>query len=378
MKGKINYGRSEVGKGEGPRNGNSIFPNYRCDAKDEEGRQCYNGELSVVLIRVYEDSEPDTLAVCRCERLRLLAAEGGEHQVEAAEGSMSACEPLLRKAGGAANPAAPEMMRKYGLPYGAIVILTALLLPEPTYLGPEHVTYFRGPETLEEELKRNKELWKGLCSGVSLKDRIRNDVIRQRIRVTDIAHRISKLKWQWAGHISRRTDGRWSRKVLEWRPRLGKRSVGRPETRWDDDIRRLAGVGWMRVAENGEQWRTTWLICLYAAWHPACVNFAPVFAELSASYNLDNLKFGKLDVGRYPEAAAKYRVQDGPASRQLPTVLLFTASAEQMRRPNADSTGKLQKFLFSKDNMKAAFDLDGIYQECKEKLASSKNKKKSE
>ncbi|RVE54887.1 hypothetical protein evm_000254 [Chilo suppressalis] len=91
--------------------------------------------------------------------------------------------------------------------------------------------------------------------GVSLKDRIRNDVIRQRTKVTDIAHRISKLKWQWAGHISRRTGGRWSRKVLEWRPRLGKRSVGRPETRWDDDIRRLAGVGWMGVAQNREQWR---------------------------------------------------------------------------------------------------------------------------
>ncbi|KAI8425336.1 hypothetical protein MSG28_007105 [Choristoneura fumiferana] len=44
--------------------------------------------------------------------------------------------------------------------------------------------------------------------------------------------------------------------------------------------------------------QTTWLVCLYAAWHPACVNFAPVFAELSASYSLDNLKFGKLDVGR--------------------------------------------------------------------------------
>lgn len=91
--------------------------------------------------------------------------------------------------------------------------------------------------------------------GVSLKDRIRNDVIRQRTRVTDIAHRISKLKWQWAGHISRRTDNRWSHKVLEWRPRLGKRSVGRPATRWDDDIRRLAGVSWMRVAENRERWR---------------------------------------------------------------------------------------------------------------------------
>ncbi|KAF9806791.1 hypothetical protein SFRURICE_009478 [Spodoptera frugiperda] len=123
---------------------------------------------------------------------------------------------------------------------------------------------------------------------------------------------------------------------------------------------------------------TTWIVCLYAAWHPACVNFAPVFAELSASYSLDNLKFGKLDVGRYPEAAAKYRVQDGPTSRQLPTVLVLSEGQEKMRRPQADHTGKLQKFLFSKDNVKAAFDLDGIYQDCKQRLAATKSIKKEE
>ncbi|CAH2209538.1 jg1453 [Pararge aegeria aegeria] len=27
------------------------------------------------------------------------------------------------------------------------------------------------------------------------------------------------MKWQWAGHIARRTDGRWGLKVLEWLPR---------------------------------------------------------------------------------------------------------------------------------------------------------------
>jgi hypothetical protein len=32
---------------------------------------------------------------------------------------------------------------------------------------------------------------------VSLRDRIRNQVIRQRTKVTDIAHRISMLKWRW-------------------------------------------------------------------------------------------------------------------------------------------------------------------------------------
>jgi hypothetical protein len=33
--------------------------------------------------------------------------------------------------------------------------------------------------------------------GVSLRNRIRNQVIRQKTKVTDIAHRISMLKWQW-------------------------------------------------------------------------------------------------------------------------------------------------------------------------------------
>jgi hypothetical protein len=86
--------------------------------------------------------------------------------------------------------------------------------------------------------------------GVSLRDRIRNLVIRQRTKVTDMAHRISVLKWQYAGHISRRTDNRWGKRVLVWRPRLGKRSVERPQARWSDDLRRTAGRSWMRVAED--------------------------------------------------------------------------------------------------------------------------------
>jgi hypothetical protein len=91
--------------------------------------------------------------------------------------------------------------------------------------------------------------------GVSLRDRIRNQVIRQRTKVTDIAHRNSMLKWQRACHISRRTDDRWGKGVLEWRPRLGKRSVGRPQARWSDDLRRAASRSWMRVAEDRARWR---------------------------------------------------------------------------------------------------------------------------
>lgn len=55
--------------------------------------------------------------------------------------------------------------------------------------------------------------------GIALQARIRNTEIRRRTGVTNIAPRISTLKWQWGG--------RQGRKVLEWRPYIRQRSVGR-------------------------------------------------------------------------------------------------------------------------------------------------------
>ncbi|CAH2226444.1 jg17684 [Pararge aegeria aegeria] len=92
--------------------------------------------------------------------------------------------------------------------------------------------------------------------GVSLRDQIRNEEIRRRTRVSDIAQRVAKLKWQLAGHIARRTDGRWGLKMLEWRPRTSKRSVGRPPTRWIDDIRRVAGSRWRQAAQDCGFWNS--------------------------------------------------------------------------------------------------------------------------
>jgi hypothetical protein len=50
--------------------------------------------------------------------------------------------------------------------------------------------------------------------------------------------------------MSRRTDNRWGKRVLDWRPRLGKRSVGRHQAKWSDVLRRTARRCWMRVAED--------------------------------------------------------------------------------------------------------------------------------
>ncbi|CAH2246947.1 jg9167 [Pararge aegeria aegeria] len=86
--------------------------------------------------------------------------------------------------------------------------------------------------------------------GVSLRDQIRNEEIRRRNRVTDLAQRVAKLKWQWVAHIVRRKDGHCGPKVLDWQPRNDKRSVGRPPARWTDGIKRVAGSRWIQAAQN--------------------------------------------------------------------------------------------------------------------------------
>ena len=64
--------------------------------------------------------------------------------------------------------------------------------------------------------------------GYTRKDRKRADVIRTITKVHDIVETVKTLKWQWAGHIARRSDGRWTKAVLEWSPRELQRPRGRP------------------------------------------------------------------------------------------------------------------------------------------------------
>ena len=121
-----------------------------------------------------------------------------------------------------------------------------------------------------------------------------------------------------------------------------------------------------------------WLITFYTVWNPACVNFAPIFAKLSTEYNLENLQFGKVDVGRYPEAGKKYYVNDSSLSKQLPTTILFKDGKEVVRRPAIDSKGTVSKFFFSSDNVRGAFNLNNIYEECKSTLKLKKKHAKKD
>jgi len=47
---------------------------------------------------------------------------------------------------------------------------------------------------------------------------------------------IKSRKLRWAGHVARMEEGRSSFKMLTGTP-TGKRSLGRPRRRWEDNIR---------------------------------------------------------------------------------------------------------------------------------------------
>ncbi|GBP52890.1 Putative uncharacterized transposon-derived protein F52C9.6 [Eumeta japonica] len=84
--------------------------------------------------------------------------------------------------------------------------------------------------------------------------KIRSEIIRRRIKVTDTLTQALKQKWQWAGHVSRCKDKRWTIKTTIWQGPLGKRNVGRPAKGWADDIIKIAERAWMNLAKDKEIW----------------------------------------------------------------------------------------------------------------------------
>lgn len=105
----------------------------------------------------------------------------------------------------------------------------------------------------------------------------------------------------------------------------------------------------------------TWLVECYAPWSPPCVHLEPVFADLSMKYTTPKLKFGKLDLGRWPAAAPELRIDVGGASQQLPTIIMYEAGVEVGRIPHVFADGSYPKGKFRRSDIIRAFDLDGHY-----------------
>lgn len=66
------------------------------------------------------------------------------------------------------------------------------------------------------------------------------------------------VKFVYARYLNTTKDGCWGRKVLEWRSRIDNRGVGRPATRWKNNLAMAANSRWMQVASNWGNWRPMW------------------------------------------------------------------------------------------------------------------------
>ena len=103
----------------------------------------------------------------------------------------------------------------------------------------------------EEEPDEYEETWvewvvraTGIAEAVAKAAKVTDWVVGQRGR-----------KWEWAGHIARRTDGRWGRKLLEWKPEGGSRRPGRPVGRWADSIEK-----YIESVKRGDVTQQCWII----------------------------------------------------------------------------------------------------------------------
>ena len=108
---------------------------------------------------------------------------------------------------------------------------------------------------MQDRLKTTQRSMERAMIGVTKRDHRTNEWVRQQTGVQDIIVRIKQLKWQWAGHVARITDNRWTRAVTEWLPLDQKRKKARPKVRWEDDIKKYIGVTWMRVGRNRKAWK---------------------------------------------------------------------------------------------------------------------------
>ena len=71
---------------------------------------------------------------------------------------------------------------------------------------------------------------------------------------------IKSRRMRWAGHVARMGEGRGVYRVLVGKPD-GKRPLGRPRRRWEDNIRmdlQEVGLGyedWIGLAQGRDRWR---------------------------------------------------------------------------------------------------------------------------
>jgi hypothetical protein len=91
--------------------------------------------------------------------------------------------------------------------------------------------------------------------------KLHNDELHSLYSSPNIFRVIKSRRMRWAGYVARMADGRGVYRVSVGRLE-GKRPLGRPRRRWEDNIKidlreiGIDGANWIRLALDRVQWRT--------------------------------------------------------------------------------------------------------------------------
>ncbi|GBP15081.1 Putative uncharacterized transposon-derived protein F52C9.6 [Eumeta japonica] len=128
--------------------------------------------------------------------------------------------------------------------------MNTCLLPSLTY-GSQ--TWKFSTEAMNKINTRQRGLERSMLN-IKKIDKIRHTKIRGIPKATNALTFTQKRKWQWAGHVARMTDKRWTTRVTQWKGPPGKRRRGRPLARWEEDLKILAGSDWYSIAQDRQNW----------------------------------------------------------------------------------------------------------------------------
>jgi hypothetical protein len=90
--------------------------------------------------------------------------------------------------------------------------------------------------------------------------KLHNEELNELCSLPNLMRVIKSIRMRWAGHIARTGEGRAVDRVLVVIPE-GKRPLGRPRCRWEDNIRmdvQEVGCGcvdWIGLAQDRDRWR---------------------------------------------------------------------------------------------------------------------------
>jgi len=95
-------------------------------------------------------------------------------------------------------------------------------------------------------------------------EKLHNEELNDLYSLPNIVRVVKSKRMKWEGHVARMWEDRGVHRILVGKPE-GKRPLGRPIRRWDNNIKMdLQQVGgcrgdWMELAQDRDGWRHLWV-----------------------------------------------------------------------------------------------------------------------